>query len=682
MTRPPVLRIHEDEVIIDNFAGGGGASTGIEWALGRSPDVAVNHSAEAIAMHEANHPNTLHIVGDVWDVNPKGVCGGRRVALAWFSPDCRHHSKAKGGKPRERKDASKSRALAWVVTRWAREVKPRVIMLENVEEFSSWGPLDNDGRPNKAKMGLTFRRWLGELKAAGYQVEMRELRAHDFGAPTIRKRLFIIARSDGQPIVWPEPTHGPGRRAPHRAAAECIDWSLPCPSIFERSKPLAPATLRRIARGIARFVVNAATPFVVLVGPSETAVLGAPTLIQTGYGERPGQAPRSLDLHAPLGTVVGGGAKHAIVVAFLAKHNGGHEATGSDLREPIHTITTQDHHSLVTAHLLKVGASVAHSHANDVRALLSKYFVPEAEPQQLSFTARPTKRERLIYVDGEAYAIVDIGMRMLAPHELFRAQGFKHSQTDLEFTAWPDQTIHEVDVRRSPAKSVRAKYAAPDSSPGLEPGSNGVAVVHARIDCERKVLEILSRDASRSRASAAEILGSYPLAIEAVASARSLVRTAPTSVRTTRPGRVEIAPNSSRSTFPDPGERHAVWFGGETSRRAGDARKSTSTPAESDAFTSITSADGLSFQTSDSISQTLFSFVARVIASFIRGRMSRASSFEVHLELKDFYVIDPIFNGKPMTKTAQIKCCGNSVCPPMAAALVRSNFQQTQVVAA
>ena len=261
-----------NEIIVDNFAGGGGASLGIEQALGRSPDIAVNHDPEAVAMHAANHPTTQHLCGDVWEYDPVAVCGGRPVGLLWASPDCKHFSKAKGGKPVQKK----IRGLAWVVVRWAKTVRPRVIFLENVEEFQTWGPLTEAGMPDPAKKGLTFQRWMRELRACGYVVEMKQLRACAYGAPTTRKRLFVIARCDGQPIVWPEPTHGAGR-IPYRTAAECIDWSIPIPSIFERARPLAENTMRRIARGIRRFVLEAERPF--LVGHV------APTLIQTGYGE-------------------------------------------------------------------------------------------------------------------------------------------------------------------------------------------------------------------------------------------------------------------------------------------------------------------------------------------------------------------------------------------------------------
>lgn len=381
-------------MIVDGFAGGGGASLGIEMALGRSPDVAIDHNAVALAIHAANHPRTRHLAGDIWDARPREVAAGRAVELLWLSPDCRHHSKAKEGKPRDKR----VRSLAWVAVRWAREVRPAVILLENVEEFADWGPLLTDGTPCPARRGLTFRRWVGALRGAGYQVEWRELRACDYGAPTTRKRLFVIARSDGAPIVWPSATHGRGL-APYRVAAECIQWEVECPSIFGRARPLAPKTLARIVRGIHRFVLGGATPFV--VGHS------APTLIQTGYGERDGQAPRSLDLHQPLGTVVAGGQKHALVASFLAKHYGGHEATGSALTAPMSTVTTVDHHSLVTAPL-RVGGD-----ARSVEALLAAY--GEA---QLPIGGA------LVHVGGEAHAIVDVGMRMLTPRELFRAQGF------------------------------------------------------------------------------------------------------------------------------------------------------------------------------------------------------------------------------------------------------------------
>lgn len=431
MTRQLQLGLR-DELIVDNFAGGGGASTGIEAAFGRSIDIAINHDPEAIAMHEANHPQTTHFAESVFKVDPEAITGNQPVGLAWFSPDCTHHSKAKGGAPR----SPRVRGLAWVVIRWARRVKPRVIMLENVEEFADWGPLLDDGRPCPARKGMTFRLWLNQLRAAGYAVEHRELRACDYGVPTTRKRLFVIARRDGLPIVWPAPTHGPGR-IPYRTAADCIDWSIPCPSIFDRERPLAENTMRRIARGVMRYVVNSPRPFIVPVThtsnsqvcsidePKRTVTtakggefaLAVPTLVQTGYGERQGQAPRSLDIGAPLGTVVAGGQKHALVAAFLAKHYGGNETPGTAMTVPMDTVTATDHHALVKALLLKY-------YGSDQNPLLD-------EPLH---TVTTLDRFGLVTVDGEPYQIADIGMRMLQPRELYRAQGFPEDYLiDIDF---------------------------------------------------------------------------------------------------------------------------------------------------------------------------------------------------------------------------------------------------------
>jgi DNA (cytosine-5)-methyltransferase 1 len=455
-------------LIVDNFAGGGGASTGIEAALGRPVDIAINHDRYAVAMHQANHPDTLHLCQSVWKADPVDVCKGRPVALAWFSPDCKHFSKAKGGKPVEKN----IRDLAWVVVLWAKRVKPAVIMLENVEEFKDWGPLveRDDGAmvPCLDRKGLTFKRWVRELKKLGYAVEWRELRACDYGAPTIRKRLFVIARCDGQSIVWPAPTHGPGL-LPFRTAADIIDWSLPCPSIFLTkeegraigvNRPLAAATMRRIARGVQRYVIDAAEPFIVPVthaGDDRVHPIGeplrtittahrgelavaVPTLIQTGYGERPGQAPRVPGLAKPLGTVVAGGSKHALVAAFLAQHNGG--MTGHDARKPLSTITLRGtQQAIVAAHLLNLrgrergGADVegpvptitaSGTHVAEVRAFLMKYYGADQDPRLGAPLHTVTTRDRfgLVMVHGEPFDIIDIGMRMLTPRELFRAQGF------------------------------------------------------------------------------------------------------------------------------------------------------------------------------------------------------------------------------------------------------------------
>lgn len=458
------------ELIVDSFAGGGGASTGIEMALGRSPDIAVNHDPEAIAMHLANHPDTLHYCESVWDVDPVKVCGRRPVGLAWFSPDCKHFSKAKGGKP----VSKQIRGLAWVAVRWAKAVKPRVIILENVEEFADWGPVLPDGKPCPLRRGLTFRRFVKQLQNCGYDVDWQELRACDYGAPTIRKRLFLIARCDGLPIVWPQPTHGRGL-LPYRTAAECIDWSIPCPSIFGREKPLAEATQRRIARGIKRYVIDAAEPFIVPVNhagdarvhgigePMRTITGGArgghalvePFLVNTRNGERDGQAPRVRGLGDPFWTVTSQGSQQALCAAFLAKHYGGNETPGWPLPQPVSTVTAQDHHALVTSNLVKFKGTAKDGqpvteplhtvqaggwHYGEVRAFLMKYYGTDQDPRLTEplHTIRTKDCFGLVTVQGEDYVIADIGMRMLQPRELFRAQGFPESYIiDCEFNGKP-----------------------------------------------------------------------------------------------------------------------------------------------------------------------------------------------------------------------------------------------------
>jgi DNA (cytosine-5)-methyltransferase 1 len=606
------------EIIVDNFAGGGGASTGIEMATGRSVDIAINHDENAIAMHSTNHPETLHYCESVFDVDPIAATAGRPVGLAWFSPDCRHFSKAKGSKPVKKE----IRGLAWIVIRWALAKRPRVMMLENVEEFKTWGPLltaeDGTEHPDPARSGETFAAFIGMLTTGiaadhpaiaeccevlnidvnsddvrrlvsglGYVVDHRELRACDFGAPTIRRRFFMVMRCDGQPVQWPVASHGDpksldvqsGKLAPFRTAAECIDWSIPCPSIFERKKPLAENTLKRIARGIQRFVIDNPTPFIVKCNHTSTKTVyncfrGQPldeplqTITKThgyavvtphitkfrtgatgqevdeplptitaGSSERPGGnghalgmveatlspfiagaggseyqgKPRSADVplhtvmkeshsaliapviarigqtgfggdrmayavgkplttvtskaehllvapviarqfgnsvgHAadePNGTITaGGGGKSQLCTAFLAKHFGGnYTGAGAAMDAPTHTVTTTDHHALVTSNLIKLrgtckdGQPVTQPaptitagglHIGEVRAFLLKYYGNEKEGVSLDeslHTVTTNDRFGLVTVEGVDYQIVDIGMRMLQPHELYAAQGF------------------------------------------------------------------------------------------------------------------------------------------------------------------------------------------------------------------------------------------------------------------
>lgn len=329
-----------DEIIVDNFAGGGGASTGIELATGRPVTIAINHDPAAILMHQTNHPYTEHLQASVWDVDPRAVCAGRPVGLAWFSPDCKHFSKAKGSALVDRN----IRGLAWIVLRWAGTVRPRVIILENVEEFKTWGPV-RKGKPVKSKSGDTFQKWLSQLEALGYKVEYRELVAADYGAPTTRKRFVLIARYDGRPIRWPERTHAPrdseevksGKCKPWVSAAEIIDWSLPCPSIFAGKaeikeqygvnavRPLADNTMRRIIRGVDKFTIRSGDPFIV----------------PTGYGERKGQAPRVHDIREPVSTVVSTTKQNLCrpIVAPLTVTNTSN-SVGAPADQPVHTVRT------------------------------------------------------------------------------------------------------------------------------------------------------------------------------------------------------------------------------------------------------------------------------------------------------------------------------------------------------
>ncbi|HEX7856008.1 MAG TPA: DNA cytosine methyltransferase [Sphingobium sp.] len=374
-----------DGLLIDNFAGGGGASTGIEVAMSRPVDIAINHDEAAVAVHSANHPHTHHYCQSIFSVDPLDATGGKPVLLAWFSPDCKHHSKAKGGKPRDKN----IRDMAWIVPHWIERLQkatpngegaPLVIMLENVEEFRDWGPLDDEGKPIKERKGEEFQLWVRRIRRLGYKVEYRELRACDYGAPTSRKRLFLIARRDGLPIVWPEPTHGApdsvevrtGQRLPWRTAAECIDWSIPCPSIFDRKRgDLKPATCKRIAAGVMRYVVNSAKPFIIPVthagGPNRVNNIDAPlpTVTAAHRGEMalvsPGIVPithtktvrQPTSVEQPVRTITTAkGGELAVTAASMVKLR--RNSFGEDIATPLGTVTSGGlHHGVVSAFLHK-----------------------------------------------------------------------------------------------------------------------------------------------------------------------------------------------------------------------------------------------------------------------------------------------------------------------------------------
>jgi len=490
------LDIH-NEITVDLFAGGGGMSVGWELALGRSPDIAVNHDDDALSMHRANHPQTVHYRADVFEVCPREVTRGRPVGLCHVSPDCTHHSQAAGGQPRNKK----LRALTWVAARWVGQVRPRILTLENVMQITNWGPLvakrdPATGRvvklngtvaargervpvqeqflvPDKKRLGKTWRRFIALLEAQGYTVDFWPLVAADYGAATRRKRLFLVARCDGKPIVRPPETHAANPRAgqkKYKRAADIIDWSIPTKSIFGRERPLAEKTLKRIATGIHREVLNKDQPFFVPNSVHGGAAQAA-TMVQTGYGERQGQAPRVLDIEAPAGTFVAGGVKHGIVTAYMAQMNGGRNTNpGHDVRAPVSAITNRgsqqqlvtahlatlrrncygrgaeevlptitagaEHHALVSSLLAQAETDGAAGLSADetagalrVAAFLMRYY---SEGGQWGALEAPldtvTTRDRLALVTvvlrGVPYVIVDIGLRMMTPRELYRAQGF------------------------------------------------------------------------------------------------------------------------------------------------------------------------------------------------------------------------------------------------------------------
>ena len=459
-----------DEIIVDNFAGGGGASTGIEIATGKRVAIAINHDPAAILMHKTNHPYTEHLQASVWDVDPKAVCRGRPVGLAWFSPDCKHFSKAKGAALVDRK----IRGLAWITLRWAAEVRPRVIILENVEEFQTWGPV-RKGKPVKKLAGTTFRKFISQLEALGYTVEFRELVAADFGAPTSRKRFYMIARCDGRPIVWPKPTYsktGADGLPKWRAASEIIDWSLPCPSVFASKaqimeryglkavRPLAKNTMRRIIRGVDKFTIRSGKPFIVecnhsggghiapvgdaykTITAKHTGGIVAPSLIQ--YHTEQTESVRASGLGAPINTVDASNRYGLTCTNLVEYYTGGRPL---DVREPMHTVTSHDREAVVAAHVVKFkGDNLGHGADEPMQtvttsagefAVCKAYLAKMHGGGELGYW--PLIRDLLnefcgytlaedevllLEIGGTLYYISDIGLRMLSPRELYNAMGF------------------------------------------------------------------------------------------------------------------------------------------------------------------------------------------------------------------------------------------------------------------
>lgn len=624
---PQLLLDTHDELIVDLFAGGGGASLGIEMATGRQVDVAINHDSAAVALHKANHPQTTHHTCDVFEADPRVVTSGRPVGLLWASPDCTDHSKAKGGKP-FRESARKRRALAWVVTRWAGQVRPRVICLENVEEFADWSPLigPRDAlRRDPRRKGRTFRRWRRSLERLGYVVEHREIRASDLGAPTIRKRLYVIARCDGRPIVWPAATHGPKTRHPYLTAASCIDWSVPMLSIFaDREearawgkahgqaspiRPLAEATMRRIARGVKRFVLDAAKPFIV---PNNT-----------------NNAPHSID--DPLPTVTGGG-RHILAAPLITKFRGG--AVGNAIDEPLRTITANSATGRpggctplgvvapILTHLTHHGDE--RSHAADAPAPT----ITGAQRGELGLVA-----PSLIHIgngerEGQAPRALDIEAPLNTivgspKHGLVAAFLAQHNT---------DMVGHDV---RKPVSTIVQK----GSTQGL------VAASLTKL---------------RGTSSAADVAG--PLHT--------------TSAGGTHHGLVaaNLFANYSETSL-----------GGRASSPEEPVRTVTGTQRHGlvASFLQRYNAQGIGSPV-DEPAQTIstkdrFGVVTVTIEGQpyvivdIAMRMLQPRELFRAQGFPDSYVIDRGADGRALTKTVQVRLVGNSVCPPVAAAIVRAN---------
>ena len=770
------------ELVIDSFAGGGGASTGIALALGRAPDIAINHDAEALAMHAANHPATRHLPHNVWKVDPVEICGGLPVGLLWASPDCKHHSKAKGGKPRSRA----IRDLAWVVVKWARQVRPRVILLENVEEFRHWGPIDAAGIPCPERKGATFDAWVGELKRLGYRVQWRELRACDYGAPTIRRRLFLVARRDGLPIVWPAPTHGAptsagvlaGTLKPWRTAAEIIDWSLPCHSIFLTreegraagvNRPLADATMARIAKGVKRYVLDAARPFIVplthqggerghaLDEPSRTvtgAHRGEQALVTpfvAGCGGRAGQSPpkavdepsntvtakadqvlvtpfvaglahgdsggrRAYDITEPLTTVQAGGKNQALIAPFVAYAQQGGAVRDAD--GPLHTVTasTKDCNTVVQPFLQAYyGAGSGgddRSAAVDepVRTIVTENRHAIVAPLITKFrpgSAGASIDDPLATVTSNSFLVRPGGA---APLGLVAAHLSRQFGASVGSDA--DEPIGTVTAGGGGKTALitaglcvknnhgdKPMYGLDEPTHTVVAGGTHHAVVAAHLSTMRnsdKPFQGADEPAHTVTA------GGARTAIVAAFLAQHNGATTP------NPGRPADEP---LSTLTVSGSHQAIVeasllshsYGSNTAGGAGDPAEPLKTvtaggfhaaevraflvkyygegsvdQAAGDPLHTVPTRDrfGLVTTTIDGEPYAVVDIGMRMLSP---RELFRAQGFP------DSYVIDrgvgPDGNAVALTKTAQVRMCGNSVCPPMAEALVRANYAEDQVSA-
>ncbi|MEX4006925.1 DNA cytosine methyltransferase [Neoaquamicrobium sediminum] len=666
-----------DKIIVDSFAGGGGASTGIEMALGRSPDIAINHSADALAMHEVNHPATLHLDSNIWDVTPREVTKGRPVGLFWASPDCKHFSKAKGGKPLDRN----IRDLAWVVVRWAEEVRPDVIILENVEEFVTWGPLYDDGKPIVELRGHTFEAWTRRLKKAGYKVQWKELRACDYGAPTIRKRFFMIARCDGLPIVWPKRTHGDpknaddakliraGKLKPYRTAAEIIDWSLPCPSIFDTSeeimrqyglravRPLADATMRRIARGVVRYVLEAKKPFIVRTDMASAA------------GRNGVNTPDE-----PLRTQTTAGSHAVVAPSFVGCGGRAGQSAPRGGDEPTGTMTAKPDGCVVAAHLTSYygdgeggnvrGSSPDRPLATDTaggnrHGVVAPYLVPrygEREGQEPR-TRSVEKPAPVVVPDGNegslvAPVLVETAHGEVSPSGVKRwGNGIKHADEPVGTgTISGNHAVAAVHLSRFTQNGVGSGADEPvDTVMAGAPKFGVVAAFMAQHNNDSRRIGGVNPGRPADE----------PLATLTQAGAQQGVVTA----HMMRQFGTSIGHALDEPTHTDTATVNksaliapflATYYGNGIGQEADGPLRTDTTK---DRFGLVTvDIDGQTYAIAD--------IGMRMLTP--RERF-RAQGFP------DSYIIDRKPDGSPTTSTVQGSCCGNSVCPPLAEALVAAN---------
>jgi DNA (cytosine-5)-methyltransferase 1 len=665
-------------LIVDSFAGGGGASTGIEMALGRSPDIAINHNAAALAMHEANHPGTLHLSKNIWQVDPLEAVGNRPVGLAWFSPDCKHFSKAKGGKPVKRN----VRDLAWTVVLWAKRARPAIIILENVEEFQDWGPLlyaeDGTCKPCPDRRGETFKEWVSQLKRLGYKVEFRQLVAADYGAPTTRKRLFLIARRDGQKIVWPAPTHGKptdldviaGRKLPWRTAAEIIDWSLPCPSIFETSeeimarhglravRPLADATMARVARGVKRYVLDAAKPFIVKFQTGSTGSgidAPLPTVTANSFHKRPGgAAPVGLvvphlstmrnsgkpfnEVDKPTHTVTAGGAGIALVAPSLMPltHQGGDRNNSAE--EPLRTVTTAHRGEMALVAPLLTAAQ--HGGANrgadePMRTIAAsdkdQHAVIAATMIQSGYGEREGQEPRALDVEAPLGTVVAGGVKHAVVAAHLSRQFGAGTNRGIEM---PAPAATKVNMSMLIAAFMAQHNNDSRRTGGVNPGQ----------PANRPLSTITSSGSQQGVVAAhiSQLCGSHK-----TASGGDLSNPAPTI-----------------TTSGEKGGGHAALVAAFMVKYYGTGGQDQNIDNPMHTLTAKARM-GLVTVDIDGEPHTITDIGMRMLTP---RELFSAQGFP-----PDYQIDSIAYGGRVLTKSEQISCVGNSVCPPLAAALVAAN---------